>query len=201
MDKKPIPWTCGYVLESGEFCGKPYVKLIPGKGCFCPEHLFQLTGEKLGPLCCAYEHCDKPVTWVEALHIPEDAALRPVLFQGFCDHHIEAEADVNFDLVRDIRRLVKLNSSTSELGPPTPSHIELFKKWTLERKHRCSYYFDFANPTEGPEAVCTKPGTHEATALLDKLWGMIPNFEYTHGVLFDNLYLCDKHYAELTASK
>ncbi len=111
-------WKCGVRLDTGELCGKPYAKMIPGKGCFCAFHHFQLTGEKLGPLCCAFEPCPNPVTWVEVVLTPkdkiefvDDEPLNPVRLQGFCDHHMDEEWGDGFSKhLINVERVVKLNT-------------------------------------------------------------------------------------------
>lgn len=113
-------WKCGVRLDTGELCGKPYAKLIPGKGCFCAFHHFQLTGEKLGPLCCVFEPCPNPVTWVEIMLTPEDkieydmsgTPLNLAWLQGYCDDHMEQEwnAEPSRKRMLNVERVVKLHT-------------------------------------------------------------------------------------------
>jgi hypothetical protein len=110
-------WKCKVRLDTGEFCGKPYTIMVPGKGYFCAFHHFQLTGEKLGPLCCVFDPCPNPVTHVEVVLTPKDeieflngVPLNPVELQGFCDHHMDEEfaSSMPKHLI-NMERLLKLN--------------------------------------------------------------------------------------------
>jgi hypothetical protein len=113
----PDQWKCSVRLDSGELCGKPYAISIPGRGCFCAFHHFQLTGEKLGPLCCAFDPCPNPVAWVEIVLTPEhkiefvdDVPLNPVRLQGFCDRHMDEEGAATFPkYLISIVRVVRLH--------------------------------------------------------------------------------------------
>lgn len=112
-------WKCGVRLDTGELCGKPYAKMMPGEGCFCAFHLFQLKGEKSGPLCCVFDPCPNPVTWVEIMPTPKEEVeydsmgtpLNVAWLQGFCDQHMDEEWAVNFPKhLISVTRVVKLHT-------------------------------------------------------------------------------------------